>query len=183
MGQRYSELSDEHIQFISAQKIFFVGTATSDSTVNVSPKGMDSFRVLSNTRIIWLNVTGSGNETSAHVQQDPRMTIMFCAFEGAPLILRLYGSARVVHKNDAEWNDLFSLLKPLPGARQIFDLSINLVQSSCGMGVPYFNYNGERELLSEWALKKGEGGLKRYWEQKNQQSIDGIPTYISEKNG
>jgi hypothetical protein len=88
-----------------------------------------------------------------------------------------------VHKNDAEWNALFSLLKPLPGARQIFDLSINLVQSSCGMGVPYFNYNGERELLSDWALKKGESGLKRYWEQKNQQSIDGIPTYISEKNG
>jgi hypothetical protein len=183
MGQRYSELSDEHIRFISAQKIFFVGTATSDSRVSVSPKGMDSFRVLSNTRIIWLNVTGSGNETSAHVQQDPRMTIMFCAFEGAPLILRLYGSARVVHKNDAEWNDLFSRLKPLPGARQIFDLSINLVQSSCGMGVPYFDYNGERELLSEWALKKGEGGLKHYWEQKNQQSIDGIPTHISEKNG
>ena len=183
MGQQYNELSDKHIQFISEQKIFFVGTATSDSRVNVSPKGMDSFRVLGNSRVIWLNVTGSGNETSAHVQQNPRMTIMFCAFEGAPLILRLYGSARVVHKSDMGWKELFSMFKPLPGARQIFDLSIDLVQSSCGMSVPYFNYVGERELLSDWAVKKGEDGLKRYWEEKNQQSLDGIPTHIVEKNG
>jgi hypothetical protein len=183
MGQQYGELSDKHIQFISEQKIFFVGTATSDSRMNVSPKGMDSFRVLGNSRAIWLNVTGSGNETSAHVQQNPRMTIMFCAFEGAPLILRLYGSARVVHKSDTEWKELFGMFKPLPGARQIFDLSIDLVQSSCGMSVPYFNYAGERELLSDWAVKKGEDGLKRYWEEKNQQSLDGIPTHIVEKNG
>jgi len=183
MGQQYSELSDKHIKFISEQKIFFVGTATADSRVNVSPKGMDSLRVLSNSRVIWLNVTGSGNETSAHVQQNPRMTIMFCAFEGAPLILRLYGSARVVHKSDPEWADLFPLFTPLPGARQIFDLAIDLVQSSCGMGVPYYAYTGERELLSAWANKKGGEGIKRYWEEKNQQSIDGLPTHVVEKNG
>jgi len=183
MGQQYSELSDKHIKFISEQKIFFVGTATADSRVNVSPKGMDSLRVLSNSRVIWLNVTGSGNETSAHVQQNPRMTIMFCAFEGAPLILRLYGSARVVHKSDPEWADLFPLFTPLPGARQIFDLAIDLVQSSCGMGVPYYAYTGERELLSAWANKKGEEGIKRYWQEKNQQSIDGLPTHVVEKNG
>ncbi len=183
MGQQYSELSDKHIKFISEQKIFFVGTATADSRVNVSPKGMDSLRVLSNSRVIWLNVTGSGNETSAHVQQNPRMTIMFCAFEGAPLILRLYGSARVVHKSDPEWTDLFPLFTPLPGARQIFDLAIDLVQSSCGMGVPYYAYTGERELLSAWANKKGEEGIKRYWQEKNQQSIDGLPTHVVEKNG
>ena len=171
------------IQFISQQKIFFVGTATADSRVNISPKGMDSFRVLSESRVIWLNVTGSGNETSAHVQQNSRMTIMFCAFEGEPLILRLYGPAKVVHQNDTEWEYLFGIFKPLPGARQIFDLSIDLVQSSCGMAVPYFNYVGERELLSDWAVKKGEDGLKNYWEEKNQQSIDGIPSHIVEKNG
>jgi len=183
MGRKYDELSNEDIQFISQQKMFFVGTATADSRVNISPKGMDSFRVLSESRVIWLNVTGSGNETSAHVQQNPRMTIMFCAFEGEPLILRLYGSAKVIHKNDTEWEELFGMFKPLPGARQIFDLSIDLVQSSCGMAVPYFNYVGERELLSDWAVKKGEDGLKSYWEEKNQQSIDGIPTHIVEKNG
>lgn len=183
MGRQYNELSNKDIQFISQQKLFFVGTATADSRVNISPKGMDSFRVLSESRVIWLNVTGSGNETSAHVQQNPRMTIMFCAFEGEPLILRFYGSAKVIHKNDTEWEELFGMFKPLPGARQIFDLSIDFVQSSCGMAVPYFNYVGERELLSDWAVKKGEDGLKSYWEEKNQQSIDGIPTHIVEKNG
>lgn len=182
MGQKFTELFERHIEFINEQKIFFVGTATADSRVNISPKGMDSFRVLDNSRVVWLNVTGSGNETSAHVQQDPRMTIMFCAFDGKPLILRLYGSAKVIHKGDAEWNDLFSLFKPLPGARQIFDIAIDLVQTSCGMAVPYYAFTGERELLSDWAERKGEEGLKNYWEEKNQMSIDGIPTHIVAKN-
>jgi hypothetical protein len=183
MGQRFNELSEKHIQFISEQKIFFVGTAAAAGRVNVSPKGMDSLRVLGNSRVAWLNVTGSGNETSAHVQQDPRMTVMFCAFEGKPLILRIYGSAKAVHKRDPEWNDLFPLFKPLPGARQIFDITIDLVQSSCGMAVPYFSYVGERELLIDWAVNKGDEGLKQYWEQKNRVSLDGIFTHISEKNG
>ena len=102
MGQRYSELSDKHVEFIAQQKLFFVGTATADSRVNISPKGMDSFRVINNKRVVWLNVTGSGNETAAHVQVTPRMTVMFCAFEGAPLILRLYGTAKVIHKASPE---------------------------------------------------------------------------------
>lgn len=183
MGKRYSELTDHDIQFIGRQKIFFVGTAASEGRVNISPKGMDSFRVLSPSRVIWLNVTGSGNETAAHVQQDPRMTVMFCAFEGAPLILRLYGTAKAVHHNDPQWNELYSLFEPLPGARQIFDLAVDLVQTSCGMGVPFFDYVGERDALNEWALKKGEDGLTRYWEDKNQFSIDGAPTHIVSKNG
>lgn len=183
MGQRFNELSKKHIQFITEQRIFFVGTATADSRVNVSPKGMDSLRVLGNNRVAWLNVTGSGNETSAHIQQDPRMTVMFCAFDGNPLILRIYGSAKVVHKNDNEWKDLYPLFKPLPGARQIFDITIDLVQTSCGMAVPYFSYVGDRELLSDWATKKGVEGLKRYWEEKNQMSIDGIPSHIVAKSG
>lgn len=183
MGKRFNELSENHIRFITEQKIFFVGTATAGSRVNISPKGMNSLRVLSNSRVAWLNVTGSGNETSAHVQQDPRMTIMFCAFDGKPLILRLYGSAKVIHKSDHEWNNLFPLFKPLPGARQIFDVTIDLVQTSCGMAVPYFSYAGDRELLSDWAKKKGDEGLKHYWEEKNQMSIDGIPTHIVAKSG
>lgn len=183
MGQRFDELSAKHIKFIAEQKIFFVGTATADSRVNISPKGMDSLRVLSNTRVAWLNVTGSGNETSAHAQHVPRMTIMFCAFDGPPLILRLYGTAKVVHRSDPEWNDLFPLFKPLPGARQIFDVVLDLVQTSCGMAVPYFSHVGDREMLSDWATKKGDEGLKRYWEEKNQMSIDGIPTHIVAKGG
>lgn len=182
MGQKYKELTEKHIQFITEQKIFFVGTATAESRVNVSPKGMDSLRVLGNGRVAWLNVTGSGNETSAHIQQDPRMTLMFCAFDGPPLILRLYGTAKVIHQNDAAWNDLFSLFQPLPGARQVFDLTLDLVQTSCGMGVPYYSYVEERGSLSEWAIKKGDAGLKHYWEEKNQTSLDGIPTHIVTKN-
>lgn len=183
MGQRFNELSEKHVQFITEQKIFFVGTATADSRVNISPKGMDSLRVLSSTNVAWLNVTGSGNETSAHVQLDPRMTVMFCSFDSPPLILRLYGTAKVVHKGDPEWNELFSLFKALSGARQIFNVMIDLVQTSCGMAVPYFSYAGDRELLSDWAIKKGVEGLKQYWEEKNQMSIDGIPTQIVAKSG
>ncbi len=182
MGKRYSELSDNDIQFIARQKMFFVGTAAAEGRVSVSPKGLDSFRVLSRSRVVWLNVTGRGNETAAHVLQDPRMTIMFCAFEGAPLILRLYGTAKAVHRNDPEWSELFSLFEPLPGARQIFDLAVDLVQTSCGFGVPFFDYVGERGALSEWALKKGEDGLKKYWEDKNQFGIDGAPTHIMDRN-
>jgi hypothetical protein len=181
MGQRYAELSKEHIRFITEQKIFFVGTATADSRVNISPKGMDCLRVLNNNRVAWLNVTGSGNETSAHVQQSPRMTIMFCAFEDKPLILRLYGTAKVVHKSDQEWGNLASLLPSLPGARQIFDVTLDLVQTSCGMSVPNFTYLGDRELLNDWAKKKGEKGISHYWQEKNILSIDGIPTNILSK--
>lgn len=182
MGQKFNELAERHTKFIGEQKIFFVGTATADSRVNVSPKGMDSLRVLNNTRVAWLNVTGSGNESSAHVQQSPRMTIMFCAFEGAPLILRLYGTAKVIHTGDPAWNELFPLFKPLPGARQIFDVAVDLVQTSCGMAVPNFAHAGDRELLSDWAIKRGDEGLKQYWAEKNQVSIDAIPTNIVVKS-
>lgn len=182
MGQRYSELSDKLTTFIEAQKIFFVGTATSDGRVNVSPKGMDSLRVINKNRVVWLNVTGSGNETAAHVQENPRMTLMFCAFEGDPLILRLYGKARVVHRKDTEWQQLFSQFPPLPGARQIFDLTVDLVQTSCGMGVPFYDYASERGQLINWAEKKGQDGVKAYWKEKNQLSIDGKPTHIVSKN-
>ncbi|NER78711.1 MAG: pyridoxamine 5'-phosphate oxidase family protein [Leptolyngbya sp. SIO1D8] len=182
MGKRYSEIPDQLRQFIEAQKIFFVGTATANSRVNISPKGMDSLRVLDANRVVWLNVTGSGNETSAHVQENPRMTLMFAAFLGDPMILRLYGEARVVHQIDPDWQALFQLFPPIPGARQIFDVAIDLVQTSCGMGVPFFEYREDREQLNQWAIKKGEAGLKQYWIAKNQVSLDGQPTHILEKN-
>ena len=183
MGQKFDALSEKHIRFIEAQKIFFVGTATADSRIIVSPKGMDSFRVLGPNRVAWLNLTGSGNETAAHVQQSPRMTLMFCAFEGDPLILRLYGQARAIHQGDAEWDELYARFTPLPGARQIFDVAVDLVQTSCGFGVPFFDFAGERETLSNWAEKKGEAGIRQYWEDRNRQSLDGIPSHIVEKSG
>ena len=182
MGQRYSEISDKLKQFIENQKLFFVGTATADSRVNISPKGMDSLRVLDKNRVVWLNVTGSGNETSTHIQESPRMTIMLTAFEGNPMILRLYGDAKVVHKNDCEWEELFSLFNPIPGARQIFDLTVDLVQTSCGMAVPIYDYIEEREQLKNWAVKKGEEGLKEYWQEVNQVSLDGKPINIVSEN-
>jgi len=182
MGKRYSEISGKLQRFIAEQKIFFVATATDSSRVNVSPKGMDSLRVVDANRVLWLNVTGSGNETAAHVQENPRMTIMFAAFAGKPMILRLYGQAQVIHQHDPQWHDMVSLFKPLPGARQIFDLTVDLVQTSCGMAVPCYDYVEEREQLNAWATKKGIAGIKEYWEEKNQASLDGNPTNIIEKN-
>ena len=178
MGQQYTEISDKLVSFIEAQKIFFVGTATHDSKVNVSPKGMDSLRVLDKNRVIWLNVTGSGNETSAHIQQHPRMTLMFAAFEGSPMILRLYGQASVIHAGDPHWDELFSQFIPIPGARQIFDLTIDMVQTSYGMAVPYFDHVEERGQLKDWASKKGDDGIREYWKEKNRLSLDGEPTNI-----
>ena len=178
MGQRYAELPPRLVQFIQQQKIFFVGTAASDGRVNVSPKGMDTLRVLGPNRVVWLNVTGSGNETAAHLAESSRMTIMFCAFEGEPLILRLYGNARPFHPRDRGWAELIDLFPPVAGARQIFDLDIDLVQTSCGMAVPFLEFRGERDQLTKWAEKKGSEGIRQYWEQKNQVSIDGKPTHI-----
>lgn len=182
MGQHLTELSDKLKQFVEEQKIFFVGTAAADGRVNISPKGMDSLRVLGKNEVVWLNVTGSGNETSAHVQENSRMTLMFAAFEGKPMILRLYGNAKVIHKTDPEWEELFTLFDPLPGARQIFDFSISRVQTSCGMAVPFFEHVGEREQLNDWAIKKGDQGIREYWNENNQISLDGKPTHIMEKN-
>jgi len=181
MAQRHPELSDTHIQFIARQKLYFVGTAAADGRVNVSPKGMDTLRVLGNKRVAWLNLTGSGNETAAHIQALPRMSLMFCAFEGDPLILRLYGTARVVHPQDACWHELFPSFMPLPGARQIFDMDVDLVQTSCGFGVPYYTYAGERSQLLDWAAKRGDAGLKQYWADRNRTSLDGLPTHILDK--
>lgn len=137
--------------------------------------------MLDSNRVIWLNVTGSGNETAAHLQTHPRMTIMFAAFEGAPMILRLYGNARTINHGDADWNELYRHFPPNPGARQIFDLHVELVQTSCGMAVPFFDYAEEREQLNNWATNKGEEGIKAYWQEKNKLSLDGKLTGMTEK--
>lgn len=182
MAKQYSTISDKIKQFIEDQKIFFVGTATADGRVNISPKGLDSLRILNENRVIWLNLTGSGNETSAHIQENPRMTLMFSAFEGSPMILRLYGKAQVIHQSDSQWTQLYALFPDTPGERQIFDLEVDLVQTSCGMAVPFYDYAGERNLIENWAIKKGDSGIQNYWKEKNQLSIDGRPTNIIQKN-
>ena len=183
MGQQFSEISEGQQRFIKEQKLFFVGTAAAEGRVNVPPKGMESLYVMNKNRVIWLNVTGSGNETAAHVQQNKRMTIMFAAFEGRPLIMRLYGSARVIHQGDADWEKLLPYFEPLPGARQIFDLEVDLVQTSCGMAVPLVDYVDEREALNDWAAQKCEDGIKQYWSDNNQLSLDGEVSNIVSKSG
>ena len=176
MAKRYKNIPNRLQAFIRKQPIFFVGTAASEGRVNVSPKGMDSLRILDPNRVVWLNVTGSGNETAAHLLQQNRMTIMFCAFEGAPMILRLYGNAKIIHPGDPEWQELADYFPKIPGQRQIFDVHIDLVQTSCGMAVPILEYKGEREALNQWADDKGEQGIREYWEEKNKVSLDSLPT-------
>lgn len=179
MSKLYKTITTKYQDFISQQKIFFVATATADSRINLSPKGMDSLRVVNPNRVVWLNVTGSGNETAAHVQENPRMTLMFTAFEDNPVILRLYGHAKAIHDDDPDWQLLYPLFPPIPGARQIFDLNVELVQTSCGMAVPLYDYVGEREQLNAWASKRGKDGLKEYWKEKNSVSLDGKPTHFA----
>lgn len=175
---QYRELSDKLMDFIRAQHIFFIGTAGAEGFVNVSPKGLDSLRITSPTEVIWLNLTGSGNESAAHVLENRRMTIMFCSFDKQPLILRLYGDAEVIHPRDADWQILADQFPPHPGTRQISRMHISLVQTSCGYGVPHYAFEGERITLTKWAEKRGEHGVEQYWRDKNQVSMDGKPTGI-----
>lgn len=176
----YDHINKRIEKFITAQKIFFVASATDQSRINLSPKGMDSFRVLDKNKVHWLNLTGSGNETAAHMSADGRITIMFCAFEGAPMILRLYGKGKVINPNDENWSTAVSNFPTLAGTRQIIEIDIEMVQTSCGMSIPYFDFKEERLQLDDWAKQKGEEGLKDYWKEKNEVSIDGIPTKIQE---
>ncbi|MDT8429761.1 MAG: pyridoxamine 5'-phosphate oxidase family protein [Pseudomonadales bacterium] len=179
MADRFDSLSEEHIGFIRRQAIYFIGTAAADGFVNVSPKGMDTFRVLDATRIAWLNLTGSGNETAAHVLENPRMTVMFCAFEKQPLILRLYGQARVIHPRDEDWQQQLEHFPVQAGARQIFELSLEMVQTSCGFAVPCYDFVGMRPTLDKWAVNKGQQGIEQYWLEKNTTSLNGKPTGIN----
>lgn len=178
MGKRYDTLQDDHIRFIADQHIFFTGSAAPEGRVNISPKGMDSLRVLSPDRILWLNLTGSGNETAAHLRESPRMTLMWCSFTQRPVILRAFGTAAVTHHGAAGWDALAAHFPAIPGARQIFDLHVNLVQTSCGYAVPVLDFREDRAVLTDWAAKQGDKGLADYWAEQNAMSIDGKPTGI-----
>lgn len=174
--EQFTELDSKHIEFINQQSLFFVATAGAEGRINLSPKGLDSLSIANPNTVHWLNLTGSGNETAAHVLENQRMTMMFCSFAKQPLILRLYGQASMVYKGQSGWQELASLFPEHAGARQVFTLSIEMVQTSCGYAVPYYDFVGERNTLTNWTNKKSTIELDEYRREKNTQSIDGKDT-------
>jgi len=180
MAKQFDRIEEDHRAFIEAQHLFFTGTAAPDGRVNVSPKGMDSLRVLGPNRILWLNYTGSGNETAGHLRQINRMTLMWCSFTAQPRILRAYGTARALHERDADWTELVSHFTDEAAARQIYDMTVEMVQTSCGYAVPFLDYQGERDTLATVNGTLGKDGVRDYWRRKNTQTIDGLPTGVLE---
>ena len=176
MATTYDKISPDLTDFIHRQHIFFVATAPAEGRVNLSPKGMDSLRVLDPNRIIWLNLTGSGNETAAHVLENGRMTLMWCAMEGKPLILRAYGSAVSHYVGSERYAELAGHLPEHAGPRQIFEMQVEQVQTSCGYAVPFMDFREERTRLVDSNAKQGPAGIHKYQQRKNRVSIDGLPT-------
>ncbi|QBF31319.1 pyridoxamine 5'-phosphate oxidase family protein [Thalassococcus sp. S3] len=176
MAKQFDCIEDNHARFIAEQHIFFTATAAPTGRVNLSPKGMDALRVLGPDRIIWLNLTGSGNETAGHLLESPRVTLMWCSFTKRPMILRAYGTARAVYPGDADWPGLSQHLPDHRGARQIFDMSVDMVQTSCGYAVPFMAYEGERDTLEHWAASKSDAQLTEHWQTRNATTLDGRPT-------
>ncbi|MBX2837607.1 MAG: pyridoxamine 5'-phosphate oxidase family protein [Gammaproteobacteria bacterium] len=178
MGIKLDHLNNTFVKFIQKQPLFFVATADVDGRVNLSPKGLDSLRIVNNKELHWLSVSGSGNETAAHVQATGRMTLMFCAFEGDAMILRVYGQASVTHPGDQQWEALYEQFPDYAGARNIFSLQIDLVTTSCGTGIPEMRVMRERadtELLP-WFVDLGQDGVEKFWRKKNVTSLDGKST-------
>jgi len=177
MGKIYDGIDERLAQFIAAQHVFFVGTAplAAGGHVNVSPKGLDSLRVLGPRRVAYLDLTGSGIETAAHLRENGRIVFMFCAFEGRPDIVRLHGRGRFVEPGDPDWPELSAHFPDHPSTRGIVLADIDRVADSCGYGVPLLGYQGERSQLSDWAARKGPDGLARYRRTENATSIDALP--------
>ena len=176
MAKFFTEISAELKEFIEKQKVFFVATATDEGRINLSPKGLDTFKVVDGNKVLWLNLTGSGNETAAHLLKNNRMTVMFCSFEGKPLILRLYGHAKIYHERDVEFHKHIDSFPKIAGTRQIIEMTVESVQTSCGFAVPFMDFKEERLQLNSWAEKQGEERLKDYRKEKNSKSIDGLDT-------
>jgi hypothetical protein len=185
MGKFHDSIQEHHAAFILKQKLFFVASAplSGDGHVNLSPKGLDSFRLLSPTKVAYMDIIGSGNETSAHMLENGRITFMFCAFEEAPNILRLYGKGYTVLPGDAQWAELSAHFTLQPATRQLIVADIHKVQTSCGFGVPLYEYIGERDHAQKWAEKKGAAGLEEYKQEKNLVSLDGLPTALGVGKG
>lgn len=177
MAKVLPEIDAELAAWMAAQPLFFTATAplAGDGHINLSPRGLDTFRVLGPHQVAWLDLTGSGNESAAHLAQNGRITVMFCAFAGPPRILRLYGRGEVVLPGDPAWAGLRPHFPALPGERQIVRVAVERIQTSCGAGVPLMDYRGQRDELLAWARNKGEDGMAEYRRQKNAVSIDGLP--------
>lgn len=176
MSKFYKQLDEKLKKFIHEQHIFFTATGTDAGRINLSPKGMDTFRILSDTQVGFLSVTGSGNETAAHLKSDGRITIMMCSFTKSPLIFRIYGHGTCIYPQDQEWGQYSTKFELLSGTRQIFIIDIQSIQTSCGYSIPFYDYVGERDALLKWSEQKGTEGVKEYWRKKNQSSIDGLDT-------
>jgi hypothetical protein len=180
MATFYSELDESLRHFIAQQKVFFTATAPVRGRINVSPKGMDTFRCLDARTVCYLDLTGSGSEASAHLMENGRMTIMFCSFSEKPLILRLYGKGEVIRPGHPRWAEFSTQFASLPGQRHIIVLHIDSAQTSCGYAVPLLEFKEERKVLCDWADKKGPDGMQQYRREKNARSIDGLPTGLVE---
>lgn len=178
MAKFYQELTPELQSFIAQQKVFFTATAPAAGRINLSPKGMNTFRCLDAHTVAYLDLTGSGNETAAHLQQDDRITVMFCSFDEKPLILRLYGRGKMVFPRDDAWSAIAPHFELFPGTRQIVTVQVESAQTSCGYGVPVCDEMRDRDTLYQWAEKKGEDGIREYWQTRNLVSIDGLPTNL-----
>ena len=176
MSKFYTEITPELKEFIAEQQMFFTATAAATGRINLSPKGIDTFRYLDERTVVYLDLTGSGNETAALLKADGRMTIMFCSFAGKPWILRLYGHGEVVQLDSERGRELHPLFGSVPGERHIIELHVASAQTSCGMAVPLYEYQEQRGLLIDWAAKRGPEAMKEYRRQKNVTSIDGLPT-------
>lgn len=185
MAKFHESITDSIRAFIEKQHMFFVATAPlqADGHVNLSPKGLDAFRVLSPNKVAYMDLVSSGNETSAHIHENKRITIMMCSFEGNPNILRLYGEGHTVLPDTPEWDDLSPTFTIYPSTRQLIVVDVTKVQTSCGYGVPLYDYVGERDIHFKWAETKGEDGLKDYRAEKNYVSLDGLPTPLGIKEG
>ncbi|WP_019906346.1 pyridoxamine 5'-phosphate oxidase family protein [Methylobacterium sp. 77] len=186
MAKQFPALDERHIDFIARQRIVFTASAAEGTRVNLSPRGTDTFRVIDARTVVYLDRTGSGNETAAHLRADGRLTVMFCAFDGAPTILRLYGRGEVLARGGAAYAgllaDAFDGGEP-PGARQMVRLHIDLVQTSCGFGVPLFDYREDRPTLDRWASSKTQAELDDYRRSKNARSMDGLSTGLFTADG
>jgi Pyridoxamine 5'-phosphate oxidase len=176
MARTHDTLDENLRGWVAAQHLFFVGSAPSggDGHVNLSPKGYDTFRILDDTTVAYLDLTGSGVETIAHLRDNGRLTIMFCAFEGPPRILRLFGQGDVVLPGDLDFDELRAGFGDVPGVRSIIRCRLERIQSSCGYSVPFMAYESERETLLEWADRKSPEELGEYHAEKNAESIDGL---------
>lgn len=182
MANITNHLSEEDIDFIKMQKMFFVATSPKEGKINLSPKGLDeTFRIIDENKILWLNYFGSGNETAAHLLEDERMTLMFCAFEGKPNILRLYCKAKAIQEKDENWEEYISHFPVTKAARQVFEVTIENVNNSCGMGVPLYEYMGQRDDLTNFYDNLTKEEHIKYMKKKNQISFDGKPTKLFEE--